>query len=235
MLPVATMPSRRCLMKIKTLAIAAGISAPLILSGPASGGFVGIKVTAKPNPFGLLVVNVYADFDRPGQDHMLSVSGTPQSPLIIAVNGGTFYNHAFGNDNAPSPALAAAFPSLAFDSFVTIGKKLSTGDQLTITQGFPGVTGSSLSTISSGWAITPNNPQGNPFDAANSFPGNGLILIGQFSTANGSAISGTMLVQFVSNGVSGDAVMSFFAVPTPGALALLGAAGLIGVRRRRRR
>jgi hypothetical protein len=166
---------------------------------------------------------------------MVAVAGTPANPMLIEVINGTFYNHAFGNDNAPSPALIAAFPSLAFDSFVTIGKKNSTGDQLTITPGFPGVSGSQLATNSSGWAVTPNNPQGNPFDAANSFPGNGQILIGQFSTANGTGIGGTMLLQFVSNGVAGQAVVSFFHVPTPGALALLGAAGLIGVRRRRRR
>ena len=221
-------------MKMKTLSLLAGVSAPLILSAPSDAEFTGIKVTEKANPFGLLVFNVYAEFDSPGTDAMVAVAGTPKTPMLIEVAGGTFYNHVLGNDNAPSPELIAAFPSLAFDSFVTIGKKTSTGDQLTITPTFPGVSGTSLSTNSSGWAVTPNNPQGNPFDAANSFPGNGQVLIGQFSTANGTGLSLAMLLQFVSNGQSGQVLFSFFHVPTPGALAMMGAAGLIGTRRRRR-
>ncbi len=189
----------------------------------------------KHNPFGLAVFNIYAEFDRPGEDHMLSVSGTPNAPLLIQVIGGTFYNHPFGGDLAPNPLLVDAFPSLAFDTFVTIGKKDSTGDFTVISPGFPiGITGSELSTNSSGWAVTPNNPQGNPFDAVNSFPGNGQVLIGQFSTADGCCVSGSMLLQFVSNGVFGSQYVSFFISPTPGALAMMGVAVLIGTRRRRR-
>ena len=224
-------------MKIQTLAVAAGVSAPLILSGSAPAGFVEMTTTSKPNDFGLLVVNVYAVFDRPGQDAMVAIAGTPNSPLIIQVIGGVFYNHAFGTDRAPSAALIAAFPSLAFDSFVTIGKKVATGDQLTITPGFPGVSGSQLTTDSSGWAVTPNNPQGNPFDAANSFPGDGRVLIGQYSTADGTAISGTMLFRYIDNLVSTQLFVTFFHVPAPGALAMMGltgVAGLFGTRRRRR-
>ncbi len=196
-------------MKARTFAVAAGVSVPLILGGSVSGEFLGIKTVGKDNPYGLLVVNVYAVFDRPGEDHMLSVSGTPQSPLLIQLNFGVFYNHPFGGDTAPNPALVAAFPSLAYDSFVTIGKKDSTGDNTVITPGFPGVNGTQLLTNSSGWEVTPNDPQGNPFDAANSFPGNGQILIGQFSSTNGLGINGTMLIQFISNGVPGQAVVCF--------------------------
>ncbi len=227
-------------MKTKTMAILAGVSASLILSGSAWGGFVGMKATSKPNEFGLLVVNVYAIFDRPDPgdgsgDHMISVAGTPNNPLNIKVQGGVFYNHAFGDDQAPNAAFFPAFPSLEFDTFVTIGKKTSLGDTLTITPGFPvGITGSSLSTTGSGWAVIPTSPQGDPFDAKNSFPGNGQILIAQFSTLDGTAISGIMLIRYVSNGKSAVAIMTF-GIPTPGAFALMGVAGLIGTRRRRGR
>ena len=89
-----------------------------------------------------------------------------------------------------------------------------------------------------GWAVTPNSPQGNPFDAVNSFPGDGRILIGQFATADGTSIQGTMLLQFTSNGVAGvQAVVGFNSIPAPGALAMMGSAGLsglFGTRRRRR-
>ncbi len=201
-------------MKIKTLALAAGVSAPLILSGSASGGFVGITTTSKPNPFGLLVVNVYIEFDRPGEDHMIAVAGTPNAPLNISVVGGTFYQHAFGSDHAPSAALVAAFPSLAFDTFVSIGvKKVGAGgqpvDATLLTPTWPGFGPSTPTMTTDGWAITPPNPQGNPFDAVNSFPGNGHILIGQFSTLDGFLFCGTMLLQYISNGVTGASVVKF--------------------------
>jgi MYXO-CTERM domain-containing protein len=105
---------------------------------------------------------------------------------------------------------------------------------LTITTAFPtGITGSVLETSEAGWAVIPSAPQGDPFDPVNSFPGNGQILIGQFATADGTAISGTMLVQYLSNGEIDHSIVSF-GVPSPGALAMMGAAGLIGTRRRRR-
>ena len=224
-------------MKMKTLSLLAGVSAPLIMTTAASAGFVGVKTTIKDNPFGLLVVNVYAIFDRPGEDAMVAVAGTPASPLLVQVEGGVFYNSPFGNNQAPNPAFFPAFPSLEYDTFVTIGKKTSTGDTTLITPGFPpgGISGAIFTTDQSGWAVTPFSPQANPFDPVNSFPGNGQILLAQFSTANGTEIHGTFLLKFISNGVQGvQAYVGFTSIPAPGALALLGAAGLIGTRRRRR-
>ena len=220
-------------MKIKTLAIAAGVSTPLILTGSVQAGFTGLSTTSKPNPYGLLVVNVYANFDRPGEDAMVGVAGTPNNPLTVVVENGTFYNRPFGNNLAPNPNLFPVFPSLEFDTFVTIGKKTSPGDTTLISPGFPpaGIVGSVFTTVSSGWVVTPFAPQGNPFDPANSFPGTGQILLAQFSTADGTEIHGTLLLKFVG---SAQAYVGFTSIPAPGALALLGAAGLIGTRRRRR-
>ena len=78
-------------MKARTLAVAAGLSAPLILGGSALAGFIGIETTSKPNEFGILTVNVYAVFDRPGEDLMSFVGGSELTPLHIEVIGGTFY------------------------------------------------------------------------------------------------------------------------------------------------
>ncbi len=94
-------------MRVRTLRLLAGAAVPLILTGSASAGFLGVKATSKPNPYGLLVVNVYAIFDRPDPgdgsgDHMLGVLGTPDAPLLIEVIGGTFYNSPFGGDQAPN-------------------------------------------------------------------------------------------------------------------------------------
>ena len=230
-------------MKVKTLSVLAGISAPLILTGSADAGFTGITTTAKPNAFGLYVVNVYAEFDNSGNDWMQSVAGTPVNPLSISVVGGTFWNHpTFGGDTAPSAALVGIFPSLAFDTFVTIGMKLTgTGpggqgiDGTTLVNYPQPIAGTGTFTINGSWAILGPMPQGNPFDPINSFPGNGQILIGQFSTSQGTAILGTFLLQYQSDGVVTASVEGFaWVLPTPGALGLLGAAGLMGCRRRRR-
>ena len=78
-------------MKMKTLSMLAGVGAPLIATASASAGFVGINTVIKENPFGLLVVNVYAEFDRPGEDFMQAVAGTANAPMLIQVIGGTFF------------------------------------------------------------------------------------------------------------------------------------------------
>ena len=226
-------------MKMKTLSVLAGLSAPMIATASASAGFVGIKIVTKPNAFGLIVCNVYAEFDRPGEDEFQAAVGTANAPMLIQVIGGTFYNHGFGTDRPPLTTLVAAFPSLAFDSFVTIGVKQvgpngQPEDAMTITPGFPGVSGSQLSTDNSGWAISPIEAASDPFNP-DFVAGNGQILFGQFSTANGTGISGTMLTGGVSNGEVQQWVVSFFHVPAPGAIGLLGLAGVLGAGRRRRR
>ena len=195
-------------MKIQTLAVLAGVSAPLILGGSALAGFIGIETTSKPNEFGIFTVNVYAVFDRPGEDHMLATFGTHEIPLTIEVTGGTFYNSPFGSDVAPQAALVEVFPSLAYDTFVTIGKKDANGDNLIVVAGFPGFDGSVLETLS-GWLVFEDDPQGNPFDPANSFPGDGSVLIGQFSTADGNGISGTIPMEYISNGFTEQSVVTF--------------------------
>ncbi len=215
------------------------MGAPLIATASVSAGYLGINVVSKPNAFGLIVCNVYAEFDRPGQDRMNAVAGTASVPMLIQVEGGgTFYNHAFGGNTAPSTALVAAFPSLAYDSFVTIGAKVTSAafpDATVQTPGLPQIAGTAFATNSAGWAVTPIDPQNDPWNTDYGGPGGGQILLGQFSTTLGNVISGTFLIQFVSNGVPGQqSVVSFVHIPTPGALALLGTAGLIGARRRRR-
>ena len=72
-------------MKANTWRRLGGVAAPLILTGSVQAGFVGIKVVSKPNEFGLLVCNLYAEFDRPGEDFFLKVAGTANSPLLIEV------------------------------------------------------------------------------------------------------------------------------------------------------
>ena len=225
-------------MKMKTLSVLAGVGAPLIATASASAAFLGLKAVSKPNSFGLIVVSVYAEFDRPGEDFMRAVAGTANSPMLIQVlGGGTFYNHAFGSDTAPHGALIAAFPSLAFDTFVTVGARQFTPtlpDATVMTPGFPPLTGTQLFTTASGWAVTPIDPQGDPFNTDYS-SGNGQILLGQFATADGTGFNGTWAMRYQSSGQSAQSFQSFvYIVPAPGAVGLLGMAALFGARCRRR-
>ncbi len=202
-------------MKAKSLALIVGSGAALILAGQTSARFLGITTESKPNEYGILTVSVYAEFDNPypGADAMQAVAGTTYSPMIIQVEDGTFYNHPLGSNRAPNAAVVAKFPSLAFDTFVTIGvKSVGPGgqpvDEMIILPGFPGLSGSQIVSSGSGWAVSPLSPQGDAFDPV-TFPGNGRILIGQFSTRDGSAIHGIMLIQFRSDGVIEQADVSF--------------------------
>ena len=215
-------------MKTKTLAILAGVGAPMILAGSSQAAFTGVKWTQKENSLGILTYNIYATFDeRPG-DFVFAVAGTPLNPLNVDVTGGTFFQAPFGTDQAPNPALFIPFPETEFDTFVTIGKKISTDNATGLAPGWPGFGASSLAFSDTGWFITPDDPQGNP-DA------NNQVLLMQLSTQDGTGFSGNILISGFSNGQDFQAFVPFNTVPAPGALALLGAAGLLGARRRRRR
>ena len=227
-------------MKAKTISVLAGVSAPLILGGIASAGFVGVKTVLKaPNPYGLFVCNVYAVFDRP-DDEMIAVAGTPNQPLNIFVKQGKFFQDPRG---APLTAPFLQFlnnnPTLPYDTFATIGIKdddlFTTLDDVSTTPGLA-FGNDSLSTTNGSWFIIPSGPGNGGLGQPNQ---NGQVLIFQgsfFKDGIAKGIAGTMLVAFTSNGVVGvQAYVEFdHQIPTPGVLPLLGLAGL-GRRRRRRR
>jgi hypothetical protein len=233
-------------MKMKTMAVLAGISAPLIMTASADAGFVGINVTTKPNGFNLLVLSIYAEFDNPGDDYMSAVAGTEDVPLSITVIGGTFYDHPEGYDAPPYDWAILFWPSIAFDSFYTIGLQ-SIGPAIedqAVYINMPSLAGDSVFSTDCAVGVMgfPNStyPQNDPFDPDFSFPGNGEILIGQFAmhrpTSGVYGIQGSFLMQAMSDGDSGfqSTVVFSHIVPTPGPLGLLGAAGLVGRRRRRK-
>ena len=144
---------------------------------------------------------------------------------------------------------------LALGSFVTIDGKLFgsaayggefASDALGTNPGWPGFNASTLGPSSADpngenitWFITASDaPQG----LSDTGQGAGLtgvaggVLLGQFATTNGTAIQGSFLIQYDSadGGAGQQASVQFFhGVPSPGALALLGLAGLAGRRRRR--
>ncbi len=237
-------------MKAKTLSVLAGVTAPLILSGSVSAGFVGVKSVGKETGFipgigELFVCNVYAVFDRP-DDEMVAVAGTSVNPLNIFVKQGKWYQDPEGLPlTAPIlQFLPGASGALAYDTFVTIGTKtddlFSTLDDVSTT---PGVAfGNSSLTISSpeavtgAWFILPSGPGNGGLGQPDE---NGQVLLFQGSFIKdgiAQGIAGVMLIAFTSNGQTGvQAYVSFdHQIPAPGVLPLLGLAGLMGTRRRRR-
>ncbi|MHC4421039.1 MAG: hypothetical protein ACYS1E_10640, partial [Planctomycetota bacterium] len=228
-------------MKLKTLLVLAGVSPPLIASASADAGFVGLKVVKKiPNPFGILTINVYAEFDNMGNDWFHGAAGTPYFPLTIGVVGGTFWNHFSGDDTAPPQGLINLYPSLAYDSFYTIGLKaipMGGSDETTVVNmptfgDYYGPFVTSVSTTNGSWALVPpTDTQGNPWDP-DSGGGAGEVLIGQYSTTNGIGFYGSFLIKGTFDGIPGTQVAVSFAWPAPGTLGLLGLAGLMSTRRR---
>ena len=231
-------------MKAKTLSVLACVSAPLILTGSVSAGFVGIKAVSKETGFipgvgELFVCNVYAVFDRP-DDEMIAVSGSNFNPMNIFVKQGKFYQDPQG---APLTApflqfLPGTSGALAYDTFVTIGTKtddiFSTLDDVTTVPGLNFENDRISGTV--GWFILPSGPGNGGLGQPNE---NGQVLIFQGSFIKdgiAQGIAGQMLVQFTSNGVTGFTQLATFdhQIPAPGALPLLGLAGLMGTRRRRR-
>lgn len=224
-------------MKIRVSMLLGGCCAPLILAAPTTAAFTGLSTESRTNEFGITVISLYANFDQVG-DQLTSVSGTPLAPLNISVIDGSFYQHAFGSDRAPLDAIVAGSPSLAYDTFVTIGVELfgPTGqsEDLSFTlPTWPGFGPSSLMTVSSGWLAFPGSAQAFPFNP-DFAAGDGRTLIAQLATLDGSGFEGSMLIQSMSGGLPGITYASFtHVVPTPGTLVLLGLAGL-AIRRRRR-
>ena len=225
-------------MKTSCYLLVGGCCAPLIMSAPAYAAFTGLSTESRPNEFGITVVSLYADFDQFG-DQLTAIAGTPLSPLSISVIDGTFYQHPFGSDRAPVIGMVSSFPSLAYDTFVTIGVELlgplgQPEDLSFTTPGWSGFGPDRLSSATEGWLVLPGAAQGNPYDA-NFVAGDGRTLIGQLATGDGIGFEGSVLVHYNSEGVAIASYASFtHVVPTPGTLALVGVSGLIAARRRRR-
>jgi MYXO-CTERM domain-containing protein len=214
-------------MNFKQLTVLAG-GATLLLSAAASADFQGLSydVVAIDGVSGHWTARIYANLGS--GDRLDAVYGNAANPLSMGTTS-SLYQNAFGGNTstAINPALYAAFPSLVYDSWVTIGLEDQGNNALSDIGMNYGA--DSVSTSDGSFYVTPDDAQGAEVG--------GRVLIAQFTSMDyDSHLVGTISLQGkLADGSNwgAESVSYDFALPAPGALALLGLAGIAGRRRRR--
>jgi MYXO-CTERM domain-containing protein len=220
-------------MKKSTLSLT--IVAGSLIASSAMADYTGLTSVNSDNGDGTWTAQIYANFSA-ATDELDAVFGDAQNALSISTSG-MFYQNALGGatSNSINPALIPLFPSLALDSWVTIGLSDQTDNALlNIGIDFSGFeAGGSISTDNGSWFATPDDPQ--------VLAGADLrVLVGQFTMMGmDDNVSGVLNLQ----GKAGDFEtfqardqafdFAYGMVPAPGALALLGLAGVASRRRRK--
>jgi hypothetical protein len=219
---------RENLMKnMKILTLTAGMGS-LILAGTTMADFQGISHTMYESDYGD-VYRIYVDVEA--GDQLNAVYGDADNALSIEGTS-AFVQSGFGQATVAgmNPALFGFFPSLVHDSFVTIGLETNVGNaMLDIGIDFSGFeAGGQIYTNNGSWFATP--------DDAQVYEVGGQVLIGQFTVAAGEGVFGIINLQG-KNGSDGEnwsiSGVEFSTIPAPGALALLGLAGIAARRRRK--
>ena len=206
-------------------ALAAGMGS-MVLASSASADVAAELVSMGSNSEGhtyRMYITGLADGDR-----LDAVYGNEDNGLSIA---GNFYENMFGGNTTMdiNPALIAVFPSLANDSWVTIGLEDSFGGNALNNIGMNWDAGN-YNTTNGSWFVTPDDAQGAAVG--------GSVLIGQFTVVGGTGVVAddfSSAIVNVQGTIGGEVVQltGLNAIPAPGALALLGVAGLVSRRRRK--
>jgi hypothetical protein len=195
----------------------------LLVTGVASADLQGISIDSFDSGFGIgLTHRVYVNVDA--GDQVDAIFGDTESALDIHPETGSFYQNMFGYYSAPNESLFDFFPSVEYDSFVTIGLLTDTDNAMLDI----GIDWTDFETI--GGAIWADN--GTWFatpDDAQVFEQGGRVLIGQFT---GAMPKGYINI-LGKNADLSSWEYSHIAIPAPGAIAVLGLAGFLCVRRRK--
>lgn len=205
-------------------------AAALIVSGSAFADFGSASYTVESAVAGYDTYKIFLNFTSPA-DKLLAVNGDVAGGYsAISYEGGELYNALFAGVLADDNGQYAAFPGMEGDSYFTIGGQTDTSFSPGFLADNTGADGSVVNGSSFTWE---NN--GGYFD---SDPGSGAfdsgsgILVAQLTVASGEDITFGGTASY--NSEAGDLTFASFSVttvPAPGALALLGLAGL-GRRRR---
>ena len=214
---------------MNNLKLSSLMAGTLILAGTASAGFTGMSFDEVENGMaGFTTYRAYAGVTAGGQ--VDAVYGDEACALLVT-SGGGFYQNGFGGYGTPSAALFGFFPSLEWDSFVTIGLTDDAGDAM-LDIGIDWAdfeAGGDIATSNGTWFATPSDAQVLEIG--------GRVLIGQFTVADGDHVYGSMNFQGknadLSNWNADCVTFDSAAIPAPGALALLGLAGIAARRRRK--
>ena len=213
-----------------------------VMAGAATAAFTGLKLETwvgegwLENGYGetgLVTYRLWANFDGEGGDGVLSVFGGRDLPMSANSWNGLFSNAPVGLDSLTAP-VDLRFLGIwenQWDTYVTINVESADGDATGLSAGFGEQTNnlaSNWSTDIGGWFVIPDDEQ----SFAREKPGGGLgVLLAQFNVdiQNGPSpdVFGTINL-FDRDGTE----FLQLAFPAPGALALLGLAGLAGRRRR---
>lgn len=221
-------------MKGKAFALAG--AGAFLLAGAAQADFVDVTAGPDINPdLGVATIQVFANFDNP-LDTLLAVGGIPGLAPVVYQSSHPLIN----DDDAFGGAKAADLPGFPisgeFDSWVSINQFTFADGDTDYSPDFTGVPTGEQAILGTHW----EEEDGGWFDSDPGTPEQGLsMIIAQFSIEDTPTTLGTLsgLVNWVPAGGGPGFVSSEFAVtwiPAPGALALLGVAGVAGSRRRRR-
>jgi len=160
---------------------------------------------------GMITYRVYVDCTN-ALDEVSAVYGDATSPLTLISTAG-FYQDVFGESFGWSinPAFFAAFPSLEYDSWVTIGAE----DNLVV--GTHNSVGLDMENFEAGGDLVVDNATGGSwftlFGDEVAQAGDDLkVLIAQLTIPAGSAFTGTFNVQLFVNGEMSN-TMQYYAVP----------------------
>jgi len=245
---------------IRTLTIAAGLAVTASSASAALTGFE-VREDAAVNAAARAVAGVgtdarvlrmFAIFDGAGDvagagdgsNSLVGVTNTAVGATTFSLASGSFFQQTLvGTNFAPNPAFFGGFPDLEFDSFLSIGSMSNDTKTAVVAADFNWTSTS----LTGSWFITPD-PQGNAVADGAAFS----VFVGQFTItgagAGGSAVEVASATQGATTtgfsellrgsimlgtalGGSTPAIINF--VPTPGALALFGFAGIAAARRRR--
>ncbi len=235
-------------MKTNVLPITAGVFGSLALAISASGQFLSVSIDEIDlgAPEGFVTYRVVAHFDGP--DIMLAWGGIPGVAELHFLTGNDV--NLLNGDGALDGLKVgdfAGFSNVEYDSWLTVGATGLAGNNTNYTPGFAGsdgVTALLTNMTNSFWET-----DGLVFNADPTNPWFGPdVVMAQFTLPgipggkpgdkghNGFRLDG--IVAWVLPGKGNDFEISTFdvanIVPAPGAMALLGLAGLATGRRRRR-